>query len=138
MQIDLDSLLWIENQFYHDGYQQGFRDGIVRARIEGRIEGIEKGYNTMFHIGRIYGRSDIWKWTICNQPRIIQQLLQLEERLNKLISIQTSSPILFKSLWNKSKAKFKTIAHLMNEESLIETSDTEDMENTPFINDHNA
>lgn len=122
------------NRFYHDGYQQGLRDGAVRARIEGRIEGIEKGYNTMFHIGRICGRCDIWKRTVCNQPRIIQQLLQLEQCLNKLALVQTSSPTLFKSLWSKSKARFKTIAHLMNEQSLIETSNTEDIENMPLIN----
>lgn len=87
----------------------------------------------MFHIGRIYGRCNIWKWTIHNQPRIIQQLIQLEKYLDKLISIPTDASISFESLWNKSKAKFKTIARLMNEQSLIKTSDTEDMENTPLI-----
>lgn len=129
-----DALLWLEDQFYQEGYWQGFQNGITRARVEGRIQGIEVGYATFLQIGRMCGRCDIWKWRAHDQSRVMRQLIQLERYLNQLISIPHRAQ--FESLWKKSKAKFKVITRLLGEEGLIEETDVTDMEDTRLIASH--
>jgi hypothetical protein len=55
-----DEVLYLEEQFYEDGFQQGLADGAKAGRIEGRTFGLEKGFEKYVESGRLYGKSLIW------------------------------------------------------------------------------
>jgi hypothetical protein len=56
-----DEMLSLEEKFYDEGHQLGMADGSTSGRIEGRRFGLEKGFEKYLEMGRLHGRSLIWK-----------------------------------------------------------------------------
>ncbi|KAM3080607.1 hypothetical protein ACMFMG_005544 [Clarireedia jacksonii] len=56
-----DEVLGLEEEFYNNGYQTGLDEGIAAGRIEGRTLGLEKGFEKYVEMGRLHGKSLVWK-----------------------------------------------------------------------------
>ncbi|KAJ5740958.1 hypothetical protein N7493_000830 [Penicillium malachiteum] len=56
----LDSLLDLEEQFYHEGYQLGVADGAEAGYTEGSVFAVEKGFEKFVEMGRLYGKALVW------------------------------------------------------------------------------
>lgn len=58
--IDLDSLLNLEDDFYTSGLEQGRRDGLRQSSFESRVFGVEQGFQKAVLMGRLQARARIW------------------------------------------------------------------------------
>lgn len=58
--IDLDSLLNLEDDFYTTGFEQGRRDGLRQSSFESRVFGVEQGFQKAIVMGRLQARARIW------------------------------------------------------------------------------
>ena len=65
----LDSLLGLEDQYYHEGYDLGVKDGTKAGLIEGRVFGLEKGFEKYAAMGALHGRSAVWAGRMFRHPR---------------------------------------------------------------------
>jgi len=58
--LDLDSLLNLEDDFYTSGHAQGLQDGLRQSRFESRVFGVEQGFQKGIVIGRLQARAKLW------------------------------------------------------------------------------
>jgi len=72
LDLDLDSLLTLEDSFYEEGYAQGHRDGLRQSAFESRIFGVEQGFQKAIVMGRLHARARIWSTRI----RLLQKNAQ--------------------------------------------------------------
>jgi mRNA export factor len=56
----LDSLLELEEKFYKEGYDLGLSDGAEAGYTEGSVFAVEKGFEKLLELGRLYGRALVW------------------------------------------------------------------------------
>jgi hypothetical protein len=56
----LEDLLDIEENFYNEGYALGLSDGTEAGYMEGAVFAVEKGYEKLFELGKLYGKSLVW------------------------------------------------------------------------------
>jgi len=61
MDLDIESLVHLEQSFYDDGYEDGFAHGRIHGLIEGRALGREKGYEMFEELGFYEGFASTWK-----------------------------------------------------------------------------
>ena len=54
------SIVNLEEEYYHEGYALGVEDGARSGRIEGRVFGLEKGFEKFLEMGRLGGKAAIW------------------------------------------------------------------------------
>jgi hypothetical protein len=58
--LDLDSLLNLEDDFYSSGHAQGLQDGLRQSRFESRVFGVEQGFQKAIVMGRLQARAKLW------------------------------------------------------------------------------
>ena len=58
--LDLDSLLNLEDDFYTSGHAQGLQDGLRQSRFESRVFGVEQGFQKGIVMGRLQARAKLW------------------------------------------------------------------------------
>lgn len=122
------------------------RDGAQRARVEGRLEGIEAGYALFLPVGRVRGRCDVWRSTVCTQSlcpaqgvprdagaagRVNRRLQALEECLDALYALAADERERFAVLWGRSRSKFRALARLFGEDPLLAEPPADDIEDPP-------
>lgn len=56
----LDSLLELEEKFYKEGYDLGLSDGAQAGYTEGSVFAVEKGFDKLLELGRLYGKALVW------------------------------------------------------------------------------
>ncbi|KAL1975626.1 hypothetical protein VTN31DRAFT_4018 [Thermomyces dupontii] len=56
----LEDLLNLEEKFYKEGYDLGVADGARAGYTEGSIFAVEKGYEKLLEMGKLYGRALVW------------------------------------------------------------------------------
>lgn len=56
----LDSLLDLEERFYKEGYDLGVADGAQAGYTEGSVFAVEKGFEKLLEMGRLYGKALVW------------------------------------------------------------------------------
>jgi len=61
MDLDIESLVHLEQSFYDGGYEDGFAHGRIHGMIEGRALGREKGYEMFEELGFYEGFALTWK-----------------------------------------------------------------------------
>jgi len=64
MDVDIESLVHLEQSFYDEGFQDGYAHGRIHGSIEGRALGQEKGYEMFEELGFYEGFALTWK-NIC-------------------------------------------------------------------------
>jgi len=69
LDLDLDSLLNLEDSFYEEGYAQGHRDGLRQSAFESRIFGVEQGFQKAIVMGRTHARARICSARLRQQQR---------------------------------------------------------------------
>lgn len=60
LDLDLDSLLNLEESFYDEGYAQGHADGLRQSAFESRVFGVEQGFQKAIVMGSLHARARIW------------------------------------------------------------------------------
>jgi len=60
LDLDLDSLLNLEDDFYTSGHAQGLQDGLRQSRFESRVFGVEQGFQKGIVMGRLQARAKLW------------------------------------------------------------------------------
>lgn len=73
----LESVLGLEEKFYHEGYQLGLADGARAGYTEGSVFAVEKGFSKALEIGKLYGKALVW-----NQRFVSRTLKQSTEILS--------------------------------------------------------
>lgn len=56
----LDNILSLEEQFYKEGYDLGVIDGARAGYTEGSVFAVEKSFEKLLQLGRLYGRALVW------------------------------------------------------------------------------
>jgi hypothetical protein len=56
----LDNILSLEEEFYKEGYHLGVIDGARAGYTEGSVFAVEKSFEKLLQIGRLYGRALVW------------------------------------------------------------------------------
>ncbi|CRG85609.1 hypothetical protein PISL3812_02654 [Talaromyces islandicus] len=56
----LESVLGLEEKFYHEGYQLGLADGARAGYTEGSVFAVEKGFSQALEVGKLYGKALVW------------------------------------------------------------------------------
>lgn len=56
----LESVLGLEEKFYHEGYQLGLADGARAGYTEGSVFAVEKGFTQALEVGKLYGKALVW------------------------------------------------------------------------------
>ncbi|KAL2000840.1 hypothetical protein VTN02DRAFT_2554 [Thermoascus thermophilus] len=56
----LDGLLDLEERFYKEGYDLGVADGAQAGYTEGSVFAVEKGFEKLLEMGRLYGKALVW------------------------------------------------------------------------------
>jgi hypothetical protein len=56
----LEDLLDLEEKLYNEGYTLGLCDGTQAGYSEGAIFAVEKGYEKLFELGKLYGKTLVW------------------------------------------------------------------------------
>lgn len=56
----LDSLLELEEKLYQEGYDLGIADGARAGYTEGSVFAVEKGFEKLLELGRLYGKTLVW------------------------------------------------------------------------------
>ncbi|QKX56466.1 uncharacterized protein TRUGW13939_03571 [Talaromyces rugulosus] len=56
----LESVLGLEEKFYHEGYQVGLADGARAGYTEGSVFAVEKGFAQALEVGKLYGKALVW------------------------------------------------------------------------------
>ncbi|KAL2011805.1 hypothetical protein VTN00DRAFT_4523 [Thermoascus crustaceus] len=56
----LDSLLDLEERFYKEGYDLGVADGAQAGYTEGSVFAVEKGFEKLREMGKLYGKALVW------------------------------------------------------------------------------
>lgn len=69
-----DSLLGLEDEFYHEGFQVGREDGKRAGLIDGRLYGLENGFGKYVTMGRLYGRARVWAGRMSSSDRTAEQV----------------------------------------------------------------
>lgn len=62
----LDSLLELEDRFYNEGYGLGLSDGARAGYTEGSVFAVEKGFDKLLELGRLYGKALVWTQRLIN------------------------------------------------------------------------
>jgi hypothetical protein len=57
----LDGLLNLEDNYYQEGYDLGGADGAHAGLVEGKLFGVEKGFEKAVSMGRLSGRTEVWR-----------------------------------------------------------------------------
>lgn len=65
----LDDLLNLEEKFYKEGYDLGVADGARAGYTEGSVFAVEKGYEKLLEMGKLYGRALVWTQRLNNNFR---------------------------------------------------------------------
>jgi len=60
LDLDLDCLLNLEDDFYTSGHTQGLQDGLRQSRFESRVFGVEQGFLKGIVMGRLQARAKLW------------------------------------------------------------------------------
>jgi len=61
MDVDIESLVHLEQSFYDEGFQDGYSHGRIHGLIEGRALGREKGYEMFEELGYYEGFALTWQ-----------------------------------------------------------------------------
>lgn len=64
-----DSLFYLEETFYKEGYEFGLADGKRAGLIEGRLTGLERGFEKFAQMGRLHGKCVIWAGGLPNSRK---------------------------------------------------------------------
>jgi mRNA export factor len=56
----LEDLLHVEEQFYQEGYALGLADGAQAGYAEGAVFAVEKSFEKLVELGKLYGKSLVW------------------------------------------------------------------------------
>lgn len=56
----LDNILSLEEQFYKEGYDLGVIDGARAGYTEGSVFAVEKSFEKLLQLGRLYGKALVW------------------------------------------------------------------------------
>ncbi|KAG5513768.1 hypothetical protein PMAC_000806 [Pneumocystis sp. 'macacae'] len=139
MHESLDILLSLEDQCV----RQQLSMLTVPARVEGRLAGIEAGYASFLPVGRVRGRCDVWRSTVCLQPaspgtpraraaaraaRLSGLLERTEQCLEALCAPAAHDAERFAILWRRLAARFRVLAGLLGEKTLLDELPAHDIE----------
>jgi hypothetical protein len=64
----LDNILSLEEQFYQEGYDLGVIDGARAGYTEGSVFAVEKSFEKLLQLGRLYGRALVWNQRLISSP----------------------------------------------------------------------
>lgn len=62
----LDEVLSLEEQFYQEGYNLGVADGTRAGYTEGAVFAVEKSFEKLLQLGRLYGKALVWNQRLIN------------------------------------------------------------------------
>ncbi|KAF9172032.1 hypothetical protein BGX21_006444 [Mortierella sp. AD011] len=114
VELDLDSLIHLENMFVEYGKEDGRAAGIRSGVIEGRVMGCEKGFELSREVGYYAGCAQLWKALAQLDPeRISEKTLK---KVNSLLDLINSFPRQNQldddviALLDRIRGKFKMVA----------------------------
>ncbi|KAF8934941.1 hypothetical protein BGZ58_005339 [Dissophora ornata] len=116
-ELDLDSLVHLENMFVEYGREDGLAAGVRNGVIEGRVMGCEKGFELSREVGYYAGCAQLWKALAqLDSERISEKTLKKINSLQDLIDSfprqnQLDDDVI--ALLDRIRGKFKTVASAM-------------------------
>ncbi|KAF9113970.1 hypothetical protein BGX27_000433 [Mortierella sp. AM989] len=116
-ELDLDSLVHLENMFVEYGREDGIAAGVRNGAIEGRIMGCEKGFELSREVGYYAGCAQLWKTLAqLDSQRIPEKTLKKIDSLLDLINSfprqnQLDDDVI--ALLDRIRGRFKTVASVL-------------------------
>ncbi|RAO65345.1 uncharacterized protein BHQ10_001357 [Talaromyces amestolkiae] len=121
----LDNILSLEEQFYKEGYDLGVIDGARAGYTEGSVFAVEKSFEKLLQLGRLYGRALVWNQRLINSGVSEESKTpKVEEREHAITTdIVTSMPPLHQG--SRLAKNIQTLLALVDPATLV-LQNTED------------
>lgn len=124
---NMDSLLYLEEDFYKEGYKEGQEKGAWELYREGKQYGYQTGFQRFLIVGYIRALVERWK-NECPQneenKNIRKHLDNLEGTINSILKFNNEKDVReFEKKLSKSKNKIRMVAYMLKKREQVDKLD---------------
>lgn len=123
----MDSLLYLEENFYREGYEEGQKKGAWELYREGKQYGYQTGFQRFLIVGYIQALVEKWKDECPKKEKnksIRRHLDDLEETINGILKLNNEKDVReFEKKISKSKNKIRMVAYMFKKREQVDRLD---------------
>lgn len=123
----MDSLLYLEENFYREGYEEGQKKGAWELYREGKQYGYQTGFQRFLIVGYIQALVEKWKDECPKKEEnksIRRHLDDLEETINGILKLNNEKDVReFEKKISKSKNKIRMVAYMFKKREQVDRLD---------------